>query len=137
MDKFRTRLFYQANLQSHVFPSSWICGCNYFSGHSLSRAFAHGPQIPPFYRSHLVVLLLRQFSSISAISPKFLTKMSEEEEQLRMSRLLAADDIAYRRQLEEAVRECFISNLCNKRFVESLCLTVLLSLENHSLIPIF
>ena len=54
--------------------------------------------------------------------------MSEEEEQLRMSRLLAADDIAYRRQLEEAVRECFIPNLCNKIFVESLCLTVLLIL---------
>ena len=29
--------------------------------------------------------------------------MAKEEEQIRMSRLLAADDIAYRRQLEEAV----------------------------------
>ena len=54
--------------------------------------------------------------------------MAEEEEQLRMSRLLAADDIAYRRQLEEAVRECFLFDLYNKICMESLCLIALLYL---------
>ena len=49
--------------------------------------------------------------------------MAEEEEQLRMSRLLAADDIAYRRQLEEAVRECFLFGLFSKICTEFHCLT--------------
>ena len=49
--------------------------------------------------------------------------MAEEEEQLRMSRLLAADDIAYRRQLEEAVRECFLFDLFSKIGTKFLCLT--------------
>ena len=54
--------------------------------------------------------------------------MAEEEEQLRMSRLLAADDIAYRRQLEEAVRECFLFDLFSKIRTEFLCLTASLHL---------
>ena len=45
-----------------------------------------------------------------------------------MSRLLAADDIAYRRQLEEAVRECFLFDLYNKICMEFLCLIALLYL---------